>query len=530
MANKKVQVWLPLLFSITMVAGMYLGYKMRDNMPGKGFFYMQKKRPVQEVLDLVSNKYVDEVKTGELADTAIQAILSRLDPHSVFIGADEVDMVNEEMAGKFFGIGIEYEMYNDTLHVMAVVKDGPAAKAGVLPGDKFLKAGDSILSGAKLNARDIRRFLKGDRNTKVVVTILRNGAQQRFTITRDMIARSSVDASYMIDSNTGYIRLNKFSMSTYREFMQALDELHKNGLKKLILDLRGNGGGVLDQATAIADEFLEGDKLITYTEGAHNAKKDYRCQKVGVFEKEPLVILADEGTASASEVLLGALQDWDRATIIGRRSFGKGLVQEQYNLSNGSALRLTIARYYTPLGRSIQRSYANGQKSYYDEVMNRAHNLNTDVADTATHDAKSTFTTPKGKKLYGGGGISPDVFIKHDTTQYPAVSAIFKLNTKGTINLFSANYYRQHKAQLDAFKTPAAFKKAFVLTDADWQVFSAAAVRDSVATANMSIAQKNYLIGQLRSAIAYQLWRSQGYFEVANDNDAEMKKAIEMLQ
>jgi carboxyl-terminal processing protease len=530
MANKKTQVWLPLLFSITMVAGMFLGYKMRDNMPGRGFFYMQKTRPVQEVLDLVNSKYVDDVKTNELADTAIQAILSKLDPHSVFIAADEVDMVNEEMAGKFFGIGIEYEMYDDTLTVMAVIKDGPAAKAGVLPGDKFLKAGDSLLSGVKLKSTGIRRFLKGDKNTKVVITVLRNGVQQQFTITRDMIARSSVDASYMIDNSIGYIRLNKFSMSTYREFMQALDELHKNGLKKLILDLRGNGGGVLDQATAIADEFLEGDKLITYTQGVHNAKKDYRCQKVGVFEKEPLVVLADEGTASASEVLLGALQDWDRATVIGRRSFGKGLVQEQYNLSDGSALRLTIARYYTPLGRSIQRSYANGQKSYYDEVMKRVHNNNAEPADTVKYDAKSTFTTPRGKKLYGGGGITPDVLTAYDSTQYPEVSAMFKLNTKGTINLFSARYYQQHKARLDALKTPAAFKKEFALTEADWQLFNVAAARDSVPTANMSIAQKDYLGRQVRSAIAYQVWRSQGYFEVVNENDETIKKAISVLQ
>ncbi len=499
-------------------------------MPGRGFFYMEKTRPVQEVLDLVNSKYVDEVKTNELADTAIQAILSKLDPHSVFIASDEVDMVNEEMAGKFYGIGIEYEMYDDTLTVMAIVKDGPAAKAGVLPGDQFIKAGDSLLSGVKLKASGIRRFLKGDKNTKVVITVLRSGTQKQITITRDMIARSSVDASYMVDSGIGYIRLNKFTMTTYREFMQALDELHKNGLKKLILDLRGNGGGVLDQATAIADEFLEGDKLITYTQGVHNAKKEYRCQKVGVFEKEPLVILADEGTASASEVLLGALQDWDRATIIGRRSFGKGLVQEQYNLSDGSALRLTIARYYTPLGRSIQRSYANGQQSYYDEVMKRAQNNLSESADTVQHDAKSTFTTPRGKKLYGGGGIAPDIFMAHDTAQYPEIGTMLKLNAKGTINLFSARYYQQHKARIDAYTTPAAFKKDFVLTDADWQFFSAAAARDSVATTNMSIAQKDYLSRQVRSAIAYQLWRSQGYFEVVNENDAEMKKAISILQ
>jgi carboxyl-terminal processing protease len=530
MANKKIQVWLPLLFSITMVAGMFMGYKMRDAMPGKSFFYMQKNKPVQEILDLVSSKYVDEVKAGELADTAIQAILSKLDPHSAYIPANEVDMINEEMAGRFFGIGIEYEMHNDTPYVIAVIKDGPAAKAGVLPGDKFLKAGDSLMAGVNLKAAGIRKYLKGEKSTKITITLLRNGAQKQLTITRDMIKMSSVDASYMIDSTIGYIRLSKFTTSTYREFMQAMDELHSKGLKKLVLDLRDNGGGVLDQAVAIADEFLEGDKLITYTEGVHNAKKEYRCQKVGVFEKEPLVLLADEGTASASEVLLGALQDWDRATIAGRRSFGKGLVQEQYNLSDGSALRLTIARYYTPLGRSIQRSYAGGQKAYYNEVMKRAHIWGAEPPDTVQYDIKNTFTTPKGKKLHGSGGISPDVSVATDTMAYPGSTVMYRLNTRATLNIFAAGYYQLHKARFDACKTPAAFKKEFAFTDADWQLFSMAAARDSVATGNMTVLQKDYLVRRIRSSVAYQLWRTQGYFELENENDDLVKKAISILQ
>jgi carboxyl-terminal processing protease len=530
MANKKIQVWLPLLFSITMVAGMFIGYKMRDAMPGKSFFYMQQTKPVQEVLDLVNSKYVDGVNTAALADTAIEAILAKLDPHSAYMSADEADMLDAEMAGKFFGIGIEYEMYKDTPYVVAVVKDGPAAKAGVLPGDKFIKAGDSMVAGVKLKMGSMRRYLKGERNTKVLITVLRNGIQKQLTITRGMIPVNSVAASYMIDSSIGYIRLSKFTVSTYREFMQALDELHKNGLKKLVLDLRDNGGGVLDQAVAIADEFLEGDKLITYTEGVHNAKKEYRCQKPGVFEKEPLVVLADEGTASASEVLLGALQDWDRAIIAGRRSFGKGLVQEQYSLSDGSALRLTIARYYTPLGRSIQRSYAGGQKAYYEEAMKRAHNAGAGPADTVQYDAKNTFTTRKGKKLYGGGGILPDVLVAADTSAYPGRAAMFTLNKKGTLSVFAAQYYQLHKAQLDACKTPAAFKKEFVFTDADWAAFSMVAASDSVTTGNMSAPQKEYLVRHIRSSVAYLLWRSQGYFELDGDNDNLLKKAISLLQ
>ncbi|MEI8060138.1 MAG: S41 family peptidase, partial [Ferruginibacter sp.] len=396
MNNNKTQVWLPLLFSITLIAGMYLGYTMRDNMPGKSFFYMQKRRPIQEIMDLIKNKYVDDVKSEELADTAIQAILSKLDPHSVFIPAEALQTVNEDLEGKFYGIGIEFSIIDDTLNVINVLKDGPSFKAGLLTGDKFLKVNDSAITGKSFNADKIRKFLRGDRSEKVGITILRGLGQQTITVIRDAVPLYSLDAAYMIDKNTGYILLNKFSQQTYREFMDALMNLKKQGLQKLILDLRGNGGGILDEAVEIADEFLPGDKLITYTEGKHTSKKEYRCRREGQFETGALVVLADEGTASASEILIGALQDWDRASIIGRRSFGKGLVQEQFDLSDNSALRLTIARYYTPVGRSIQRPYDMGGKAYYDEISNRYHDGETQSADSIKNDKNKIYKTKGG--------------------------------------------------------------------------------------------------------------------------------------
>ncbi len=524
MTNKKIQIWLPLLFSLTMVVGMWLGYKMRDAMPGRSFFYMQRNRPVQEILDLLNSKYVDDVRLDSLADTAIQAILARLDPHSVYIPADDLNMVNEDMDGYFYGVGIEYEIFDDTVHILNMVKDGPAEKAGLQVGDRLIKVGDSLIAGTRINGRSMKKLLHGKKGSKIAVSLLRNGKLQQAVITRNTIAVSSVDASYMIDSNIGYIRLNRFSQVTYREFMQALDELHKNGLKKLILDLRGNGGGVLDQATAIADEFLEGAKLITYTEGKHSAKKEYRCQKVGFFEKEPLVVLADEGSASASEVLLGALQDWDRATIIGRRSFGKGLVQEQYNLSDGSALRLTIARYYTPLQRSIQRSYSNGQKAYYKEMQDRFNNLAKE--DTLAADTKNVYTSSKGKKLYGGGGIWPDINIAPDTTCYDAMG---KLNKRGSISNFTYSYYLTHKDALKVYTTPAAFQ-TFVFTDAEMTAFSQQASRDSVFLPMAAPVQKEFWLRQLRSALAHQLWHKQGYWQVINAGDAVVGKAVSLLK
>jgi carboxyl-terminal processing protease len=527
MTNKKIQAWLPLLFSLTMILGMFMGYKMRDNIPGRSFFFTEKKRPIQEILDLVNARYVDEVKVDALSDTAIQAILSKLDPHSVFIAAEDLQEVNEDLAGKFFGIGVEFTIINDTFHVTNVLKDGPSFKAGLITGDRFLKIDGNAVAGKKTDVDDYRKMLRGDRGSKVSVTYLRGGQQQQAIIMRDAIPLSSIDASYMINNGIGYIRLNKFSSQTYREFMEALEKLNKNGLQKLVLDLRGNGGGVLEDAVEIADEFLDGDKLITYTEGKHIDKREYRCRRTGQFEKGTLVVLADEGTASASEILIGALQDWDRATVIGRRTFGKGLVQEQFELSDKSALRLTIARYYTPIGRSIQRSYKNGGKAYYDEIANRYHDGETQTADSVKNDTSKLFKTMAGKKVYGGGGISPDYFVALDTSGFSKTAVM--LYSKGTISNFAYNFYLKNTTQLKSYKTPADFIKDFSFTEEHWNLFVQDAAADSVNISAITPKEKADLVTRLRSTIARQLWRSEGYFEVLNTEDEGIQKAMEVL-
>jgi len=527
MNNKKIQVWLPLLFSITMIIGLYLGYKMRDNMPGKSFFFNEKRRPIQEIMDLIKNRYVDDVQIDSLADTAIQAMLGKLDPHSVFIPAEELQQVNEDLAGKFFGIGIEFNIYNDTLNVINVLKDGPGFKAGLLTGDKFLKVDDSLIAGKKTDADGFRKLLRGDRGTKVTITFLRNGEQKQAAITRDAIPLSSMDASYMVTADIGYIRLNKFSTQTYREFMESLEALKKAGLQKLILDLRNNGGGILDEAVEIADEFLEGDKLITYTEGKHVEKKEYRCRRNGQFEKGALIVLADEGTASASEVLIGALQDWDRATIIGRRTFGKGLVQEQFDLSDKSALRLTVARYYTPIGRSIQRPYGNGGKAYYDEITNRYHDGETQFADSVKNDTSKIYKTKSGKTVYGKDGITPDYFIAVDTSGFSKNSAM--IYNKATIGTFAYHFYLQNLSQLKIYKAPNDFIKGFSFTEENWKQFVIAAASDSVDISIVSNKEKSDLINRIKSTIARHLWRNEGFFQVINTTDEALKKALEIL-
>ena len=525
--NKKIQVWLPLLFSITIIAGMFVGYKMRDSMPGKNFFFVDKPRPLQEIMDLIENKYVDTLKIAALSDTAVMAILSKLDPHSVFIPGAELQGVNDDIAGKFFGIGVEFNLLNDTINVVNVVPDGPGFKAGIKTGDQFIKVDTNVVAGVKISSEGIRKLLRGDNNSKVIITILSNGKLKPVTVLRGIISVSSVDASYIIGNGIGYIRLNKFSQVTYFEFMKALEGLQKQGLTKLILDLRGNGGGVLDEATAIADEFLDGDKLITYTEGSHFAKKEYRCKKPGLFEKGELIVLADEGTASASEILIGALQDWDRATIVGRRTFGKGLVQEQFDLSDGSALRLTIARYFTPIGRSIQRPYTKGGRAYYEEVSNRFHDGETYSADSVKHDSTKIFKTKNGKTVYGGGGITPDVFVASDTADFS--SGIARIYYKGVINDFTYKYYLQNKAQFNTFSSAAAFTKNFHFTDDNWNQFSAVAAKDSITLTHISANEKADIINRIEASFARQIFRSEGFYEMLNTQDKGVLKSIELL-
>lgn len=496
-------------------------------MPGKSFFYLEKRRPVQEIMDLIQNKYVDDVKIDALADTAIQAMLNKLDPHTVFIPAEKVEGINDDLAGKFSGIGVEFNIIDDTINVINVLKDGPSFKAGLQTGDKFLKANDSIVAGRKIDADRLGKLLRGERGSTVDITFLRGTEQKKVTITRDVILKTSLDASYMMGNGVGYIKLNRFSQQTYHEFMDALIALIKQGLQKLILDLRDNGGGILEEAVEIADEFLPGDKLITYTEGKHVAKKEYRCRREGQFEKGALVVLENEGTASASEVLIGALQDWDRAAIIGRRSFGKGLVQEQYELSDNSALRLTVARYYTPLGRSIQRSYTNGKKAYEDEFSNRFHDGETQSADSIKNDTSKIYKTPEGKKVYGAGGITPDYFVALDTSGFSITTA--RLYVRNTIGNFAYQFYLQNIQTLKNYKTPADFIKSFSLTDDNMKDFMTVAAKDSLNLSSITPKEKTDIINRIKSAIARQLWRTEGMVEVLNTDDNTIKKALEIV-
>ena len=528
MQNKKPQVWLPLLFSLVMIAGMIIGYKIKSNMPDTGIFFTEKRRSVQEVLDLIKNKYVDNENPDSLGEAAIQAILNKLDPHSVFLPATQLQSAKEDLQGGFSGIGVEFNIFTDTINVLNVIKDGPADKAGMQVGDKFLKVGDSLVAGVKITSDKIKNLLRGNGGSKAVIIVLRGTEQKHFTIIRGMIPLYSLDAAYMISDSIGYIRLNKFAETTYSEFMDATLKLQKQGMKCMILDLRDNGGGILTQATNIADEFLDQDKLITYTEGAHSPKKEYHCEKEGIFEKGKLVVLANEGTASASEILIGALQDWDRATIIGRRTFGKGLVQEQYELSDGSGLRLTIARYYTPLGRSIQKSYSEGIKVYQEDMMNRVHDGELLHFDSIKHNNGKAYKTKSGKVVYSGGGITPDIFVSLDTAGYN--SEIRQLYSKGTINKFVYGNYLANKNKFTSYTSPTQFSKNYLVDDIIWNSFKAFAVSDSININMVGEKERKELSKQIKILTARQIWRNEGLYEVSNAEDATVKKALEILK
>ncbi len=526
MNNKKLQVWFPVYFAVSMVIGMFLGYKLRDKMPwASGMFQMSSGGQVQEVMDLVKNRYVDTVNTDSLREEAIDAVLGHLDPHSVFIPAKRLQGVNEDLAGRFEGIGVEFNIFDDTVHILNVLRGGPSDQAGLKAGDRIIEVEKKSVAGNGINGDKIRGLLRGPRASKVNITVQRNGKSMPFTIIRGFIPLFALDAAYMMDGKTGYIRMNKFSESAYEEFMAALEKLKGQGMTKLIMDLRENGGGILDEAVEMADEFLAGDKLIVYTEGVHHARREYKCKRRGLFEDGELVLLINEGSASASEVLAGALQEWDRATIIGRRSFGKGLVQEQYNLTDGAALRLTVARYYTPLGRSIQKPYNHGISEYNDEILDRYHRGELYSADSSKAPEGKSYKTPQGKLVYGGGGITPDIFVGFDTTTID--TSISDLYRKNTIGRFIYTYYVHHQASFDVYKDATDFAKRFTVPEDMYQQLVAFAAKDSVNLKNLKPADQQFMRQRLKSLTARQIWRTEGFYEVTNAEDPVIRKAME---
>jgi carboxyl-terminal processing protease len=528
MNNKKLQVWLPLIFSIVMIAGMFFGFNLhKQTGTTKGFFAVNKQTSLEEALQLIKSRYVDSVHIDTLEEGAIQQMMSGLDPHSVYIPASSLKEVNEDIQGNFEGIGVEFNIFDDTVNVLYVLPDGPSDKAGLQVADRILKVNNQSIFGTTVTSDKVKDLVRGPLNSKVDLTVLRNNHPLIVTVTRGTIPVPSLDAAYMIDMNTGYIKLNKFSENTYVEFMKAMGNLKKQGLKKLILDLRGNGGGLMEEAINIADEFLDDNKLIVYTEGTNTPKREYTAKRPGVFETGKLIVLVDELSASASEILSGALQDWDRATIVGRRTFGKGLVQEQYQLSDGSALRLTVARYYTPVGRSIQRPYDKGKKVYMEDIWQRYRDGELLYADSNKINKGQVYRTMIDKRpVYGGGGIMPDVFVPIDTNNIQ--KDVTQLYLETTFNNFVYNYYIHNMSRFNQYKSAVDFAQRFSDINNAWTQLVNYALKDTIYLKNIPEKDKEGIKERLKAYLARYKWRNEGFYEVLNMNDDDVKKAIEI--
>ncbi|RAJ87787.1 carboxyl-terminal processing protease [Chitinophaga dinghuensis] len=530
MSNRKLNVFLPLLMAVVLALGMFLGHKMPGSNTGGTtvFFTKPDKGPVQEVLDLIKTKYVDTLNTETLQQEAIEGILAHLDPHSVYIPPSQLQSVNEDLEGNFEGIGVEFNITADTVNVVSVISGGPSEAAGLQTGDKILKVNDSIVAGVGITTDKIRKLLRGPSGSEVATTLLRNNKQIVAKIKRGLIPLYSIDASYMIQPEVGYIKISKFSAKTYDEFLEAMRKLTKAGMKKLIIDVRQNPGGFMDAATRIADELLGDGKLIVYTKGKDFPRTDFKTKRPGMFEKGALTILTDEGSASASEILAGAIQDWDRGTIIGRRTFGKGLVQEQYDLDNGGALRLTVARYYIPSGRSIQKSYSNGRDAYDEDITNRFNHGELVNKDSIHITDTVPYQTASGRKVYGGGGITPDIFIPFDTTRFsPTLMAIY---TRNSFSNFAYHYYTSHKEEFAQYKDAEDFTHKFQTTPALFDQFKEYAKKDSVPGMDrLSAKDETEIKSRIKALLARQLYRSQGFYEAINATDPVVKKALEVL-
>lgn len=536
--QQKWNVYMPLMFAAVMIIGMQLGFKLYENLKGKPRMTLVKGSgfgQLQEVMSLVNSRYVDTIDNEALIQRMIEQTLQDLDPHSVYIPPSDMKEVNESLEGNFVGIGIEFSLVNDTIVVVTPLSGGPSEKLGIVAGDKIIEINDSLVAGIGITNKQVIGKLRGERGTMVNIAIQRNGNESLldFTIRRDDIPLVSIDASFMLDNKVGYIKINRFSATTYQEFMESLLKLKEQGMEKMIIDLRQNPGGYLNAAVSIADEVLDGDKLLVYTEGRTYKRKDYRAQprREGKFESGDLVILIDEGSASASEILAGAVQDWDRGTLVGRRTFGKGLVQEQYDLSNGGGLRLTIARYYIPSGRSIQKPYENGYHAYEEELYSRLEDGELIGADTLEKKENRTDTIAyktlkKGRTVFGGGGVSPDVFVPLDTTGLEK----FTLRVRSLIPEFSYNHFSNHTNHFASYPSIKSFKQDFQITPQLFEQFRAFIKKkvgfiDEKLMRQNEIEFKNYI----KAYIAKQIWKYEGFYSVAQDLDKTLQEGYRVI-
>jgi len=531
---KKVKLWQPLAFSVVLIVGMLFGMRLQQEVPVFSSPIQETSKvatnpeKIEEIIRFIEARYVDQVDRKDLVKKVIDGIIKELDPHSVYLTKEEVQNNNEELNGNFEGIGIEFLVIEDTIVVMNPIKNGPSEKAGIIAGDKIIAVEDSLIVGEALDEAKIVSQLRGKKGSAVRVGILREGTSDLLDITiiRDNIPIHSVDVSYMLTDNIGYIKVNKFSSTTNTEFLESLEALvDQNALQHLVIDLRDNPGGYLQEATSILNQFFKDkDKLLVYTEGRNVNKSEYETTGRSFFSIDNIAILIDENSASASEIMAGALQDWDRGVIIGRRSFGKGLVQEQYGLRDGSALRLTVARYYTPSGRSIQRDYEN--KDVYNSDIYQRHESGElyDPSRIELNDSLPYYTN-EGRVVYGGGGILPDIFVPLDSAKMSNYFA----QIQPFIRTFIFQYYQQEKEELQ-FGSLDQFISTYQIPQDllnDFKEYALSKNPEIIQNPSIEIQELSKLY--LKARLAKHLFNDKGLYAVLNSEDEAVRKAIQVL-
>ncbi len=527
--ERKYNPYMPVWFALVLAGGILLGMMLGDRfgifsggrMPGG---------KVAEIIRHVHRNYVDTISISKLEEKAINGFLEKLDPHSVYITAEEFHAANDPLLGSFEGIGVQFRIERDTVVVISPIAGGPSERQGIRAGDRIVKVDNVGIAGVKVSTNDVMRKLKGPKGTEVKVSIFRRNTPGLvdYTIIRDVIPTYSLDVAYMAAPGIGYIRLNNFSATTGEETSEAIRKLLDQGMGKLILDLRGNGGGYLKTAVEVADEFLSRGKLIVYTEGMNHRREVAQATSHGLFEKGEMVVLVDEGTASSAEIVAGAIQDHDRGTVIGRRTFGKGLVQEPRDFKDGSSLRLTVARYYAPTGRCIQRPYSNGPEMYHGDFYQRMVNGELEHPDSVKFPDSLKYRTPAGKIVYGGGGIMPDIFVplERDTAL-----VYYTLNiNKGNVYQFAFDYTDRNRGRLSAYRTASDFISKFRITDDMYRDFIRYAEENGVKRpARIPEVSDSRIKAMLKAYIGRNLHDNDAFFPLMNSIDAGYVKAIDYL-
>jgi carboxyl-terminal processing protease len=531
MNEKKNNRFMPLLMAVSVVVGILIGTFYANHFSGNRLSIINSgSNKLNNLLRLVDDQYVDTVNVNDLVEKAMPQILAELDPHSVYISAKDMQIANDDLKGSFSGVGIEFTIRHDTLHVQNVIKNGPSERAGLIAGDKIVMVDDKPFTGKTLTNEEAMHRLKGPKDTKVKLGIMRGREKtiRNFVVTRGDIPTKSVTATYMLDEKTGYIRLKNFGENTYPELLIALAKLSQQGFENLTIDLRGNTGGYLESAVQIANEFLPKGQLIVYTQGRKQARQEYRSDGRGSYQQIPLVVLIDEGSASASEILAGAIQDNDRGTIIGRRSFGKGLVQKPMAFNDGSMIRLTIARYYSPSGRCIQKPYVSGDnKDYEEDLMVRYQHGEFFSQDSIKHTGPA-YKTRIGRQVFGGGGITPDIFIAEDTTD---VTSYYKqASLSGLIIQFAYDYTDNNRDKLKEYQSLKDLEKYLVKQNMV-EKFASYGEKNGLKRRNLMIQRSHKLLERyIHSRIVYNMMSEEAWVEYINEDDPAIKETLKVFR